>query len=222
MTAYQWRAVDVRSWEYAEPQVPCPACQGRGRPFSGLHFDLGQRLVRPLSYRLHVHAEDDVAHRRVADDHGLVDAAAVHARLPAHLPHLEVDGRYHDPPQLAGVLSSVIGDAVHDVAAPEPLRVLEGCRVDDRTPLQVDHVHRHGRCTDVHRQPVDAAPVGFQALASEVDAVPAPYRQGGGIDLAAHGAGQCPGLAPQHRELYLGVYVRDGSLAGESVAPSQE
>ena len=118
--------VYVRLGEYTQAQLRRTDVERGRRPKPVLHLQLGQRLVGLLADRLHVQPEQHVAHGRVADYHDVVDLPPVRTGAAADVAYLEVDRGQRDLPQLAGELPAVVGDAVHDVAAAEPLRVLEG------------------------------------------------------------------------------------------------
>ena len=121
----------------------CPA-------FARATRGLGDGAERPLADGTHVETEEEVAHRRVADDHDLVDRPAVDPEVPVDDLQLVVERLAHGLAQLAVIRARVVGDAADDVAPAEPLRVLDRPHVEDGPGLEVAELPR-----DRRRSPVD-------------------------------------------------------------------
>ena len=85
---------------------------------------LRDRLVGHLPDRRDVEVEEEVAHRRVRDDHRLVDLVTVDPQLEVGVAQRLVQAATQRLAHRAGMVA-LIGDARHDVAAAEALRVLE-------------------------------------------------------------------------------------------------
>ena len=126
----------------------------RGRALA--HGRLGHGPVRDPADRPHVEPEDQVAHRGVAHDDGVHEPAAVDAQLRAEAPELVVERAPQRLAQLARELV-VVRDAGHDVAAAEPLRVLERGDREDAPRLEVHELEHDGRRADVDRDADRAA-----------------------------------------------------------------
>ena len=131
MTANDRTTIDVRSGEDTQSNFTSCRVQGGGVSNAAaiLYFD--DRPVRLLANRLDVYIEEHVPHSGVADDHDLVDLSTVEAERTGHIADLEVNRREHHLPQLSVELASIVGNAVHDVASAEALRVFERRSVDD-------------------------------------------------------------------------------------------
>ena len=143
--------VDVGLGEDSKAQFGRCGVDGRRFPLASEHFVLDDGLVRLFADGLHVDAEEDVSHGGVPDDHDLVDVPAVEAQFARHPPDLEIERRQHDLLKLAVKLAAVVRDAVHDVAAPEPLGVLKRCGVEHVARFEIDEVHNDGCRAHVYR-----------------------------------------------------------------------
>ena len=223
VTADERPPVNVSVREHADARLPRRRAQRRRVAHPGARLALDDRPVRLLAYRLHVQAEQHIAHRRVAHHDHLVYAPPVEAKLPRHVADLEVDGRNHHLSKLAVELASVVRDAVHDVAAAEPLRILERSRMRDAARLQVNQVHDHSRRADVYRKPIDRAAIVVYAPSLEYNRVAVSNGQRLQRDAAAYRVRQDARLAAQNRELYVRARLRHRSLAGQPVVrPAQK
>ena len=86
---------------------------------------------------------------------------------------------------------------MHDVAASEPLRILERRGVHDLTGLQVDQVHDHGCSTHVDRDAKDPAAILVDPLVAKVDAITSPDSQWVRLHVTPSGLAQDLWLAAQ-------------------------
>ena len=117
---------------------------------------------------------------------------------------------------------AVVGNAVHDVAAAEALRVLKRCGVQHLAALQVGEVQRDRGCSGVDGEAVHCPSVGIHATVLEVDAIAAARGGRFSVDGAAHSGGEDTRLPAQQRELDVGIRVDDRGLARQAVAAAQE
>ena len=106
------------------------------------------RLVGHLADRRDVEVEEEVAHRRVRDDHRLVDLVAVDAEREVHVAQRLVEPAPERRAHRARVVA-LVRDPRHDVAAAEALRVLERASGHDQAGQQVDEPEHDGRRADV-------------------------------------------------------------------------
>ena len=215
-------AVHVGARKYPQPELPSLDVQRRGGPLPGQHFQLGNRLVGFFADRLDVEAEEQVAHRRVADDDPLVDAPRPYLDAAAHVADFKVDARHDSLLQLTVEGPAVVRNTVHDVAAAEALRVFEGTGVKDVAAFQIDKIQGDRGGAEIHGQPAHAAAVIVDALAFEINAVAFANAQWRQSNLTADAVRQNLRLAPQHGKFNVRTGVDNRCLAGEAVGIAQE
>ncbi len=146
---------------HEQPDLVAAAADPGGRRAPGEHRDLGDRLVRELPDRRDVDAEVQVAHRAVGHDHGLVDLVAIDAVLAIQVAQLVVEGAAQGEAHRAREVR-LVRDAGHDIAAAEPLWVLDGRAGQGVAGQEVDDLEDDRRGPDVDGQAQDV-------VASQVD-----------------------------------------------------
>lgn len=182
--------------------------------------DLGRRSERQLSEGGDREPEEQVAHRRVADDDRLDD------RVPVEPEEMECGGQLaiQHPPERPAKLAGpqrFVGDPGDDIAAAEALRILEGERGEDGTRLEVDELGHDARRADVQRQPDDRALVSVERRAEIADQIAVSRHRG--VDPVERDrrelrGSENPEPAAQHGELDVLVRSFDDRLAGEPEA----
>ena len=211
----QRRADDPAMGVHEEPDLVRPAPHpGRWR-LAGTGCPFGQRLVRPLTHRRDVDPEEQVAHRAVGHDDGLVDLVAIDAMLQVEVAQLVVqrpsESEAHRPGEVL-----LIRDAGHHVAAAEALRVLERASGDGAAGQQVDELEDDGRGADIDRQSEDMRSPGVDRLARVADG----HVVGGDgrVGHRRHDArrSENPHPPPDDRELDVLADILDGRLAGQT------
>jgi hypothetical protein len=145
------QTVDARvrvDWQQAAPPG---RRQAGGRALAVGELDLGDRSVRVLADRVDPLPEEQVAHRRVADERDVVDRQGIHRQLGDRVAQVPGDGAHQQPSWMPGVVM----DPRHDVGAAEALRVFERRVGDLLAGLEVDQADDHGRGTEIDREAVN-------------------------------------------------------------------
>src|SRR6185503_6668666 len=96
------------------------------RALAGSEIVLDERLIWLLTDALNVESKKQIPHGGVAGDDDLIDLPAAERKPLAERHDLAVHGVDHGSLQLASRFARIIGDATHDIAAAETLRILEG------------------------------------------------------------------------------------------------
>ena len=183
-------------------------------------------LVGFLADPLNVQLEKDVAHGGVGGHHDLVDRMAIQPEPGATVHDGAADGGRGGLLQLARLVVTVVGDAVHHVAAAEGLRVLEGGAVHALPGLQVDEVEHHRRGAEIDRKPEHAPTIAIHYRPVVEHLVASPGDEG----VERLGRGRCIGMgahqdaraAAERRERHVDIVALDHRLAGEAVGRAQE
>ena len=140
MRADEGSAVHIRIGEDAQSDVRRLYIERRRLPPAIKHFKFCERFVGTLTYRLHIEAEEYIAHCGIADYDYFIDAPAMKIQSSAKVAYLEVDRRKHYLLQFARIVAAVIRDAVHYVAAAESLRVLERRSAQYISGLKIEEI----------------------------------------------------------------------------------
>ena len=186
MRADEGPAVHIRIGEDAQSDVRRLYIERRRLAPAIKHFEFCERFVGTLTYRLHIEAEEYVAHGGIADYDYFIDAPAMKLQSSAEVAYLEVDGRKHYLLQFARIVTAVIRDAVHYVAAAESLRVLEGRSAQYISGLEIEQIQHDGRGANINRDPVHLPAIVVNARVAEEHAVTDAPSQGIYINVAAH------------------------------------
>ena len=218
----QRASVYFRGGEDSQAQVICPYVKCRRVPLAGFHLMLDYGFVGPFANRLHVQPKKHIAHRRVADDDDLVDSPLAELQAPAHFADLKIHAGDHHLLQLATKLSTIVGDAMHDVAAAESLRILKRSGVHDIAGLQVDQVHDYSGSAHVDGYAKNPAAILVNTLIAEVDTITSTNSQRVRFHITPDRFTKDLWLTTQKSELDLGIGIDDGSLARQSIVLAQK
>ena len=159
--------VDARRERDADGIGADEAGDERQQAHARLRRHLQEELARGQGHRVAHHrrvgreadvrgidAEQDVMHARVADDDDLVDPLGQHAGVAADLLDVlvqEADDPRVELPQIAGIELRE-GDARHEVAAEDRLRIQAGDRPELLAGLELDQGGHDARRADVDRE----------------------------------------------------------------------
>ncbi len=185
---------------------------------------LGHRAVRQPPDRPDVQPEGEVAHRGVADHQHVDEPPAVDAQLRAESLQLVVERTPEGLAQLAGELG-LVRDPGHDVAAAEPLRVLDRGHREDGPGLEVHQLDHDRGGADVDRDAHRAAGrrPEVRPVVRDHPAVQDPHdRVQLGQRIGRIRGQQDPQPAAQHDELQVTLRPLHGGLAGEPERGTQE
>src|SRR5262245_12353119 len=159
VTGNQWHAEDTGLRVHAKAQTPGFLRKRSGRTPALQIFPLNLRLVRPLAYTLHIQVEEEIPHRGVSRHNNFVDLLSAEIETPANLLNFMVHGIDNGSMQLATECSSVIRDAVHDIASSEPLRILKGADAHSPALLQIHKLCSNSSGAQVDRQTVNVTAI---------------------------------------------------------------
>jgi len=138
-----------------------------------------------------------------------------------------VEGAPERPPQLSRVVA-LVGDPRHDIAAAEPLGILEGRGRERLAGGEVHELQHHGRGPHVQRdaeqaprrraQVVTGNAIGVEEAHAAVD------HPRGRVQLMGRAAGrhEDPEAPPEHGELHVRVGALHHGPAGQAVAWPEE
>jgi hypothetical protein len=143
--------VDARIRLDRQQAAPAGRPQTGRRPLAVGQLDLGNRSVRVLSNRVHTLPEEQIPHRRVADEHDVVDGERIGRQVSNRV--TQVTG--HRPHQQAARMHAVVMDPGHDVRTAEALRILERRVRNLLTGFEIDQSDHDGGGPEVDREAVD-------------------------------------------------------------------
>ena len=124
--------------------------------------------------------------------------------------------------KLAAVGAGIVRDAIHDVAAPEALRIFERREADSRALLQIHELDDYSGGPDVDRHAIHVAEVLVDHLAIVKHLVTGPGDHGIDFEVYGRGRGEDLGASLEQFEINIEVGIFDDRLAGQPIVVSQE
>ncbi len=146
-------------------------------PLTLTHLDFGDGAVGILADRVDALAEEEIAHRRVADDHHFVDGLWIDGKLFNRVALITGQRAHQQPARMF----SVIRDTRHHLRAAEALGIFKGCIRDQLAAFKIDEPQNHGRRSQIHRDAVNGAGGALHFYAVDKNAIAA--AGDGGIEL---------------------------------------